>query len=984
MIELGTLGGIRLSGEDPERLGALLAQPKRVALLAYLTLARPRGFQSRHVLLALFWPELDTKHARWSLNQAVHYLRRALGEHTVLRRGDDVAVDATQLRCDAVALEAACERGRWADALTLYKGELLPGLAPGGAAELDQWLEAERERLRRLAVDAATAQSEELLVKGDVRGAIASAREAARLGWDDETRVRRVIALLSSAGDRAGAVQAYDEYAAWLKATRDFAPAPETRSLVDALRTAANESPAAASAPLGPPIAPATRMPQAAPGATTAAAASARRTRLARVGVATAVVLGVAIAVTAGIRLTRKPRTRMVQPARRVAILPFSVLGSEAFAYLGDGMVVLLSTALDGAGDLHTVDPHALLGFLSRTKTAADLPGGEAAARQFDAGLYILGSVVGAGNRAEITATLYDQDGSVVTRAVVTLADETRLLEAVDELARQFLAAGVGGARTRLNEMAARTTTSLPALKYYLKGEDAFHLGQFDSALDDYQQAVAADSTFALAYYRLAVSASYLNPTLDLKPRSAIRHAMRYKDRLSARDLALVQAQDDFLAGAVGHAQRRLQSFLGMYPDDVDAWVSLARLDLMEEPLLPRPDSERRAAAERALALDPDNVQVIYGLSAIAGMEGNFDESIALLERWLGTTPAAYLAPARRAAVAYAHGNRMQQERALAELAHSSVMAGYFGVLDVARSAGDLRGAIEVAHVLMAPSHGAPAQAFGHSLAAHLYVALGRWRAAAAELDREEMLFIRPAWSALTTRAALAASPFLALGKSELERIRSRTVPPDSIPPRSYVTRLYLAGLLSVRLGDREGAARYADQLDAYSASVDSGPSSDKVGAMAHDLALSVRAHQAAVRGDAHRALELLDAQQPEMWALSPTDGDMFALVESRANERYLKGVLLHKLGRDEEALVWLEGFGWTVPDGVYVAPAEYQQAEIYERLGDRRAAERHFRRVVTLWQDCDPELSPVVEQAKRHLVRLKSGVTEPGSGTAR
>ncbi len=38
MIQLAILGGVRLTGGDAERLTALLAQPKRVVLLAYLTL----------------------------------------------------------------------------------------------------------------------------------------------------------------------------------------------------------------------------------------------------------------------------------------------------------------------------------------------------------------------------------------------------------------------------------------------------------------------------------------------------------------------------------------------------------------------------------------------------------------------------------------------------------------------------------------------------------------------------------------------------------------------------------------------------------------------------------------------------------------------------------------------------------------------------------------------------------------------------------
>src|SRR5712691_2398151 len=163
MIEFSILGGVRLSGGDPERLGGLLAQPKRVALLAYLTLARPRGFQSRDTLLALFWPELDSQHARWALNQAVHYLRRAVGEDALLRRGEDVSLDVARISCDAIALEAASAARRWDEAVSLYEGELLPGLRPGGAAGLEHWIDGERDRLRRLAAAAASSRSDELV-----------------------------------------------------------------------------------------------------------------------------------------------------------------------------------------------------------------------------------------------------------------------------------------------------------------------------------------------------------------------------------------------------------------------------------------------------------------------------------------------------------------------------------------------------------------------------------------------------------------------------------------------------------------------------------------------------------------------------------------------------------------------------------------------------------------------------------------------------
>ena len=55
MIELRTLGAVDLRSADGVELRAVLVQPKRTALLAYLAVADPRGFHRRDSLLALFW-----------------------------------------------------------------------------------------------------------------------------------------------------------------------------------------------------------------------------------------------------------------------------------------------------------------------------------------------------------------------------------------------------------------------------------------------------------------------------------------------------------------------------------------------------------------------------------------------------------------------------------------------------------------------------------------------------------------------------------------------------------------------------------------------------------------------------------------------------------------------------------------------------------------------------------------------------------------
>src|ERR1051325_4415557 len=103
MIRLRTLGALDLRDADGHECRGVLSQPKRVALLIYLALASSGSRQRRDTLLALFWPELDQEHARNALSQAVHFLRRSLGEHTVIvGNGDELGLAKDALWCDAV------------------------------------------------------------------------------------------------------------------------------------------------------------------------------------------------------------------------------------------------------------------------------------------------------------------------------------------------------------------------------------------------------------------------------------------------------------------------------------------------------------------------------------------------------------------------------------------------------------------------------------------------------------------------------------------------------------------------------------------------------------------------------------------------------------------------------------------------------------------------------------------------------------------
>jgi serine/threonine-protein kinase len=238
VIELRTLGTLDLRGTDGRELHSLLAQPKRIALLAYLCIAQPHGFHHRDTLLGLFWPSADQDHARASLRKALHILRRALGDDAILSRGDEeVAVDFQRVSCDAAVFEESLRANRLEVSLELYRGDLLTGFFIDEAPEFERWLHSERTRLRACAAGAAFTMSGRLEASGNFSAAVSSARRSLELADTDERALRKLIELQWRAGDRAGAIQAYETFARHLAAEYETEPSSDTRSLIEEIRS---------------------------------------------------------------------------------------------------------------------------------------------------------------------------------------------------------------------------------------------------------------------------------------------------------------------------------------------------------------------------------------------------------------------------------------------------------------------------------------------------------------------------------------------------------------------------------------------------------------------------------------------------------------------------------------------------------------------------------------------------------------------------
>lgn len=248
MIRFRTLGPPDLRTEDDDRrLLSVLAQPSRVALLAYLLSEGRQAPLRRERLLPLFWPDATPDRARNALNQALHVLRRALCQEAIVSlEGDRLRVDPSKIDCDAVQLQALLASGDTRGALELYGGDFLEGYGPSGP--LGRWIDGERTRLRRLAATSAMRLAETLAAEGNLVDATYRARQA--VGWApaDEAAARCLMRLQTEAGEPAAALRTYDALAERLAREVDDEPVVETRRLAASIREQA-EAPSPATIP---------------------------------------------------------------------------------------------------------------------------------------------------------------------------------------------------------------------------------------------------------------------------------------------------------------------------------------------------------------------------------------------------------------------------------------------------------------------------------------------------------------------------------------------------------------------------------------------------------------------------------------------------------------------------------------------------------------------------------------------------------------
>jgi DNA-binding SARP family transcriptional activator len=247
VLRLKTFGGLSLTRDGTPVEGAG-AQRRRLALLALLTAAGDRGLP-REKVLGLLWPGSDLERARKSLAQAVYALRRELGSEELIVGVTELRLGWDGFISDLGEFRAALAANRPEEAVALYEGPFLDGVYIDEAPEFDRWAEGERSALAHDYVVAVERLAREADRKGEHRNAVGWWRRLANADPLNSQVALGLMRALTATGDRGGALQHFRVYEMLLRQELDLAPDRALSQLADELRKASDSPPASGSTP---------------------------------------------------------------------------------------------------------------------------------------------------------------------------------------------------------------------------------------------------------------------------------------------------------------------------------------------------------------------------------------------------------------------------------------------------------------------------------------------------------------------------------------------------------------------------------------------------------------------------------------------------------------------------------------------------------------------------------------------------------------
>jgi tetratricopeptide (TPR) repeat protein len=169
------------------------------------------------------------------------------------------------------------------------------------------------------------------------------------------------------------------------------------------------------------------------------------------------------------------------------------------------------------------------------------------------------------------------------------------------------------------------------AYRHYLEGNDYEEKFYSKQARESFEKALEADSTFAMACYKLA----YYRNREEAKRLNA--RALSHADNASELERLYIRVQEAMLSEDMDRRIELLQRIIELFPEDKDAHVELGSIYYLE--LEQQQLEEALGHYERVIEIDPLHKVAYNQLAYVYDEMGNFEKSIWAINKYIELAP---------------------------------------------------------------------------------------------------------------------------------------------------------------------------------------------------------------------------------------------------------------------------------------------------------------------------------------------------------
>ncbi len=176
------------------------------------------------------------------------------------------------------------------------------------------------------------------------------------------------------------------------------------------------------------------------------------------------------------------------------------------------------------------------------------------------------------------------------------------------------------------------TSTSLQAYRHYFQGEQLLNRLKIAAAEREFRKALALDSTFGLAYYRLAYTRSWQMGEEHLA-KAPLQKAMALLQRIPRKERFLVRAEYARIQNGLQAYFKILQEMEKIYPDDKEMLFNIGDYYLHT-----RQPEKAEAYLRRVVRQDPTHGRALEHLARLYRDAQQYDRAMEFARRFLRVT----------------------------------------------------------------------------------------------------------------------------------------------------------------------------------------------------------------------------------------------------------------------------------------------------------------------------------------------------------